>query len=117
MPPTVTTISATFDGSVLRPEEPLNLCPNSRITLTFVEEAQPELPEDWTDVNNARRFELIDQEIQGGLSAEQRLELHDLQQRFHHFLDEVAPLPMERALQLHRELKKKQEKAKAVKKG
>lgn len=29
------TIQATFDGSVLRPEEPLSLPPNSKVTVTI----------------------------------------------------------------------------------
>jgi hypothetical protein len=31
----VTTIEATFDGEVLRPEEPLTLAPNTRVRITI----------------------------------------------------------------------------------
>ena len=37
----MTTLFATFDGHVLRPEEPIHLAPNTRVRLT-VEPASPE---------------------------------------------------------------------------
>ena len=36
----VTTIEATFDGSVFRPAEPIQLEPNTRVRLTV----EPEMP-------------------------------------------------------------------------
>lgn len=36
------TVEAIFDGEVLRPEEPLELEPNTRVTITVEEQRAPE---------------------------------------------------------------------------
>ena len=40
----MTTVNATYDGQVLRPDEPLSLPANSRVQITIeeIEETQPE---------------------------------------------------------------------------
>jgi hypothetical protein len=39
-----TTIHATFDGQVLRPEEPIALAPNTRVRITIEPDVEPEPP-------------------------------------------------------------------------
>ena len=51
--------------------------------------------------------ELIDRQIEGFLSPEERVELDFLQQQFRGFRQQDAPLPIEKARQLHRELLEK----------
>lgn len=69
---------------------------------------------EWTTAKNALRVELIDRQIEGSLNPEERVELDFLQQQFRAFRQQDAPLPMENARQLHRELpekKRRQEQA------
>lgn len=49
---------------------------------------------EWTDARNARRFELIDREIDGTISAAEAVELETLQTDFRRFRRRVAPLPL-----------------------
>lgn len=49
---------------------------------------------EWTDVANARRFALIDRELDGSITAEEVAELEDLQTEFRRFRRRVAPLPL-----------------------
>jgi hypothetical protein len=58
----------------------------------------------WTEEKNDRRCELIDKDIEGTISESEELELERLQERFHEYLDTVAPPPMEGARRLHQEL-------------
>ena len=69
----------------------------------------------WTTATNSRRVELIDRQIEGSLSLEERVELDFLQQQFRAFRQQDAPLPIEKARQLHRELleKKRQQESAA----
>lgn len=69
----------------------------------------PQLPADgsWTSGKNARRTELIDKQIDGSISREERAELDFLQQQFRAFRQQVAPLPIEKATRLHQELLEK----------
>lgn len=59
---------------------------------------------EWTDDKNARRCELIDKEIEGTLTRQDRIELEDLQQQAIEHLDRVAPWPHEGARKLHQQL-------------
>ncbi|MDF1814039.1 MAG: hypothetical protein P1V20_17680 [Verrucomicrobiales bacterium] len=105
------TIPATFDGSVLKPDSPLDLSPNSRVIVTIVEAQIDGLEsEPWLEEDNDRRCELIDKDIQEVLSDQERHELQILQYRFDRYLDEVAPIPIEGAIRIHRELLEKQRK-------
>jgi hypothetical protein len=60
--------------------------------------------EAWSNTKNSRRFYLIDKQIDGSLTAEEAAELAKLQEQMGHWLDKVAPLPMEQARQIHKEL-------------
>ena len=65
---------------------------------------QPDDAPEWTVAKNARRFYLIDKEIDGTIAIEESVELEKLQEQMGRWLDRVAPLPMEHARKLHREL-------------
>lgn len=58
----------------------------------------------WTTAKNSRRVELIDRQIEGCLSREERVKLDFLQQQFRAFRQQDERLPIEKARQLHREL-------------
>jgi hypothetical protein len=60
--------------------------------------------ERWTEEKNDRRCELIDKDIEGTIAESEKLELERLQERFHKYLDTVAPPPMEGARRLHQQL-------------
>lgn len=60
--------------------------------------------EPWTEQKNARRCSLIDKEIAGTLTPEESVELHGLQQEMLRHRRRTAPLPLEDARRLHREL-------------
>lgn len=60
--------------------------------------------EEWTEEKNARRCALIDREIAGTLTAEEAQELHGLQQAMLRYRRRVAPLPLDEARALHRQL-------------
>ncbi len=59
---------------------------------------------DWSDELNERRIELIDKDIQGNITTEERVELAELQRRAITYRDRVAPLPIEGARRLHQQL-------------
>jgi len=58
----------------------------------------------WNEEKNRRRCELIDKEIDESLSDDERVELEALQQQMIEHRRRVAPLPIEGARKLHREL-------------
>ena len=62
--------------------------------------------DEWSDVKNARRFELIDKEIAGMLTAAESSELASLQTQIDDYLRRVAPLPIAQTRQLHARLVK-----------
>ena len=67
--------------------------------------------DEWTEEKNARRCELIDKEIEGTLTHEERIQLDDLQREMIEYRRRVAPVPIEGARKLHQKLlAKKQEK-------
>ena len=59
---------------------------------------------DWSDELNERRIELIDKDIQGNITTEERVELAELQRKAVAYRDRVAPLPIEGARRLHQHL-------------
>ena len=59
---------------------------------------------DWSDELNERRIELIDKDIQGNITTEERVELAELQRKAVAYRDRVAPLPIEGARRLHQQL-------------
>jgi hypothetical protein len=62
---------------------------------------------EWSDEQNARRCLLIDQEVRGTITAEEALELEDLQARFRRYRRQVAPLPLAETRRLLEELERK----------
>ena len=58
----------------------------------------------WNPELNARRFTLIDKDIQGALSAAEQIELADLTQRMREHVDSEVYLPFEGARMVHRRL-------------
>ena len=62
--------------------------------------------DEWTDEKNARRFALIDKEIEGTLTPAESAELNSLQAQIDDFLRRVAPLPIAETRQLHARLVK-----------
>ncbi len=62
---------------------------------------------EWTDAKNDRRSALLDRKYAGGLTAEESVELHALQEEMYHCVDRVAPLPLDDARRLHQELLRK----------
>jgi hypothetical protein len=59
---------------------------------------------EWTESKNRRRCDLIDREIDGTLTPDERIELEDLQQQLRRYVDKVAPLSLEPLRKLHQEL-------------
>jgi len=59
---------------------------------------------DWSDELNERRIELIDKDIQGNITTDERVELAELQRKAVAYRDRVAPLPIEGARGLHQQL-------------
>lgn len=59
---------------------------------------------EWTQTMNARRCALIDKEIDGTLTAAERVELELLQKQAVAYRDRVAPVPIEGARELHQQL-------------
>lgn len=62
--------------------------------------------DEWSDEKNARRFALIDKEIDGTLTPAESAELHNLQAEIDAFLRRVAPLPITETRKLHARLVK-----------
>lgn len=65
----------------------------------------------WTEEMNGRRCDLLDRKYDQGLSSDEEVELALLQDAWHRYVDQVAPLPLEAARQLHQELLRKAGKA------
>jgi hypothetical protein len=63
-----------------------------------------EVTDDWNAAKDARRCELIDREIAGTLTTDEAAELRNLQAEMLRHRRKVAPLPLEDARRLHREL-------------
>jgi hypothetical protein len=52
-------------------------------------------PVNWSDRKNGRRCDLIEREVAGKLTPDERAELERLQDEFYRYRDQVAPLPLE----------------------
>ena len=61
---------------------------------------RPRRTGEWTDAKNARRFALIDREVDGTISPEESSELDALQTEFRRYRRRVAPLPVGETRQL-----------------
>jgi hypothetical protein len=62
---------------------------------------------EWTAADNDRRCDLIDKDIDGQLTPDERVELEGLQRRLRQFVNRVAPLPLGPLRKLHQELLEK----------
>ncbi|MFO0805951.1 MAG: hypothetical protein U0791_22835 [Gemmataceae bacterium] len=58
----------------------------------------------WTAQDNHRRCDLIDKDLDGGLTASEQAELNDLEARLDRHVDALSPLPLEPLRMLHRKL-------------
>jgi hypothetical protein len=66
----------------------------------FTEPTEP-----WSDEKNTRRCELIDKKYDGGgLSVDEFLELQQLQNEVDHYVQKVAPRPINQLRKLHQQL-------------
>jgi hypothetical protein len=59
---------------------------------------------EWTEEKNQRRCDLVDKEIDGTISAVEKVELAQLQAEMLAYRRKVAPLPLEELRKLHQEL-------------
>ena len=76
---------------------PVNGSPPAEVPVTA-----PDLP--WTEELNARRVDLINRKYKVGLTGAEEAELAGLKAVLRRHVDQVAPLPVEAARELHREL-------------
>jgi|TARA_B100002003_G_C13780988_1_gene386784 hypothetical protein len=60
--------------------------------------------EEWTEEMEARRHHLIDRDIAGTITAEERTELAVLDHQGNEHYDRIAPRPLDGARRLHQEL-------------
>ena len=67
--------------------------------------------EPWTDDKNRCRAKLVDRQIAGTLTSDERVELESLQRQMRDYREKVAPLPLEDTRQLHGELMEKARRA------
>lgn len=61
---------------------------------------------EWSVSQNARRFELIDKQIQGMLTAEEQVELAQLTEQMRAYLDNETQVPLSGGRRLHAALLK-----------
>lgn len=59
---------------------------------------------DWNDVKENRRRELVDKDIAGTITADERAELAILDRQGNAHYDKIAPRPIEGVRQLHQQL-------------
>ena len=64
---------------------------------------------EWSVAANERRCVLIDREIDGTVTPDERIELEDLQEQMLRYRHRVAPLPLAYARQLLEDLERKAE--------
>src|SRR5262245_5331387 len=65
---------------------------------------RPDDSGEWSTTKNARRCYLIDRDIDGTITMQEKLELQTLEEQFEQFMDRVAPLPVDHVRQLHQAL-------------
>jgi hypothetical protein len=63
--------------------------------------------QEWTDIKNERRCQLIDKKFDATLTPDEAKELEDLQDQMLRYRHRVAPLPLAYARQLLEELERK----------
>ena len=69
-----------------------------------LEESQWSQETVWTDDKNRRRCELVDKEIDGTISPDDRIDLEELQEEMLSYRRTVAPLPLRELRKMHQEL-------------
>jgi hypothetical protein len=91
-------LPVTADGTAIRI--------NGRRSFLVVDEPilDASEPSEWTPEKDDRRVYLIDRKIAGTIDDRESIELARLQREMGRWLDHVAPLPLEDARKLHREL-------------
>jgi hypothetical protein len=62
---------------------------------------------EWTPADNQLRCDLIDKQIDGVITPDERVLLESLQQRLSNYVNKVAPLPLEQLRKMHHELLEK----------
>ena len=72
--------------------------------LPLSDESEGFAPTEWTEAKNARRCALIDREIEGILTPDEAVELHQLQGEMLRHRRQAASLPLEDARRLHQRL-------------
>ena len=100
------TVDATYQNGTFKAAEPVSLPEGTkvRLVITTVAEQAKQDNQDWSDELNERRIDLIDKDIAGSITIEERAELAELQRKAVAYRDRVAPLPIEDARRLHQEL-------------
>jgi len=58
----------------------------------------------WTDDKNERRCDLIDKEVNGNITDEEKVELEQLQEEMSAYRQQVAPLPINKLRKIYGEL-------------
>jgi hypothetical protein len=69
---------------------------------------------EWTPADNQRRCDLIDKDLDGLLTPDERIELEALEGRLDRYVNVVAPLPLEPLRKLHDQLLEKAAQAKGA---
>ncbi|MCA9206507.1 MAG: hypothetical protein KDA59_25815 [Planctomycetales bacterium] len=64
---------------------------------------------EWTDAKESRRRELIDKDIAGSITSDEKGELAVLDRQGNDHYDKIAPRPIEGVRQLHQELLQKRD--------
>ena len=94
--------------------EGTNLELDGRVVARVLPPTSTDGAEDWNDEKNHRRCDLINKKYKSGLSEAEHAELDHLQMQMYRHRDTVAPLPMEFAEQLLKELQQKAASAKSA---
>jgi predicted DNA-binding antitoxin AbrB/MazE fold protein len=92
------TIAAIFENGMLKPQQPLELAEGAQVQVT-INSASPATS--WSEEGERRRRELIDKDIQGSITADERIELERLDRLANEYFDEISPPPMDGARRLH----------------
>lgn len=102
------TVKRFFESLIPDPAGAVVEVNGNRVYLIVRPATQPDqADEPWTDAKNHRRAELVDREIAGTITHTEVVELADLQGQMIRYVHRVAPLPIEDARKLHRQLLEK----------
>ena len=95
------TVDATYQNGTFKAAEPVSLPEGAkvRLVITTVAGQAKQDNQDWSDESNERRIDLIDKDIEGSITIEERAELAD--GKAVAYRDRVAPFPIEAARRLH----------------